>query len=181
MWGSGFCLKNVSDRVCTYLGNPSGFSWILWAAMRVHLSDTGAKGERLDRSSRVRPFSSVHLHRSLYSSQATLIGRLTWVPHPQVTSCVCVYVHVRVCASVCESKDLLGCCPQEHYPLPLRRGFSLAWSSAIRPDWLARKLQRCSCLFLLSAGVTDTHNCVWHFYMGIELGSSCSQNNSFTD
>lgn len=57
-------------RVCTYLGNPTGFLWILWAAVRVRLSDTGVREEPLVRGSRARPLSSLCLHLSLFFSQS---------------------------------------------------------------------------------------------------------------
>lgn len=52
-----------------------------------------------------------------------------------------------------------------HTPL-LRKGFSLAWNTAITLDWLARKPQGCSTFHLPSGGIVSTHHHLWHFITG---------------
>lgn len=122
------------------------------------------------RGSRARPLSSSFgLHLSLYFSQSgvsQVILAFCLLEGSQgclsLKSCLSVCLHVCVCAYVCVNQRTT----LEQYPLLLRQGFSSDWSSALRPDWLASKPQRCSCLLLTSAGVTDTCYRAWRFHMG---------------
>lgn len=50
----------------------------------------------------------------------------------------------------------------KHKKHPHNFGFTVFWSSLLRPRWLVRKLQASTCLCLLSRGIQAYHH-FWHF------------------